>query len=336
MKNDFLVFGGDGAANVIDQDTYAGLTERFTGFQAGVAQSAELNKVWRQSSIMAAVLAQFIVDLTGRDVIDDGTVPTVLSNLKTAIGAQSAGVVGNMRNARMVIASALTAASFTADEVVVQSALGGRTYVLANVSLAINLTATGVGGMDKGTAPASGYVAIYAIHNPVSGARALLAVNATAAVAPEVYGGANMPEGYAASALISVWPTTAGGQFQPGLQIGRWISRSPVTVLSTSGATGAAFGSFSVASAAPLNARRAKLLLSAINSVQATTQSLAVASDPNGSGIQQIVGSVSLAGNGSGTNAIVDIATAQTLFFTAANAGGGTPTFSVILSGYEF
>lgn len=91
MTNDFLVFSGDSAANVIDQSNYAAMAARIAGFQSGVAQSAQLNKVWRQSSIMSAVLAQFIADVTSQDVVDDGTVPFILANLKTAIALQAPG-----------------------------------------------------------------------------------------------------------------------------------------------------------------------------------------------------------------------------------------------------
>lgn len=87
MANDFLVFGGGAGANVISQSAYSGLTARSAGFSAGVAQSAQLNKVWRQSSIMSAVLAQFISDRTGLDVLDDGTTATVLANLKASAAA---------------------------------------------------------------------------------------------------------------------------------------------------------------------------------------------------------------------------------------------------------
>ncbi len=67
--------------------------------------------------------------------------------------------------------------------------------------------------MDSGTAPASGYVALYAIYNPTTGATALLAKNATAGLQAEVYAGGNMPAGYTASALIGVIPTNAGSQY---------------------------------------------------------------------------------------------------------------------------
>ncbi|KVN30691.1 hypothetical protein WJ63_07875 [Burkholderia pyrrocinia] len=85
VTNDFLAFGGGGAANVIDQATYAALVARLTGFQSGAAQSGQLNKVWRQSSIMAAVVAQFAADYSGQNSTDDGTTATLEANLIAAI-----------------------------------------------------------------------------------------------------------------------------------------------------------------------------------------------------------------------------------------------------------
>ncbi|WP_321789231.1 hypothetical protein [Burkholderia pyrrocinia] len=85
--NDFLVFGGGSSPNVIDQATYAALAARLSGFVSGTAQSQQLNKVWRQSSIMAAVLAQFTANFSGQNSVDDGTTATLLANLQAAINA---------------------------------------------------------------------------------------------------------------------------------------------------------------------------------------------------------------------------------------------------------
>jgi len=86
MANDFQPFANGGAANVVSQATYVSLLAGAlaNGFQSGTAASNQLNKVWRQSSIMSAVLAQYISDLTGADSIDDGTTATLLANLKIA------------------------------------------------------------------------------------------------------------------------------------------------------------------------------------------------------------------------------------------------------------
>lgn len=181
---------------------------------------------------MAYVLAQYISDIGAVDVLDDGAPATILTNLKSAIQAASkataiplmTGVVGQSRNLAMSVTSASATATVTADEVIVGTALGGNQYRIGSFNKNINLATTGAGGMDTGTAPANGFVAIYAIYNPVSGASALLGVNATSAKAPEVYGGVNMPAGYTASALLTVAPVhTTAGQFAVFSQYGRDI-----------------------------------------------------------------------------------------------------------------
>ena len=87
LEQDFLPFATGAGANVVSQAVYAALAALSTGYQSGVAQSAQLNKTWRQSSIAAAVLAQFIVNNSGQPAIDDGTTATLLTNLVTAVQA---------------------------------------------------------------------------------------------------------------------------------------------------------------------------------------------------------------------------------------------------------
>lgn len=87
--NDFLPFAVGANANVLSQSDYAALNALAGGFQAGTAVSAQLNKVWRQSSIMSAVLAQFIVNNSGQSALDDGTTTSLLDNLTGAIRSLS-------------------------------------------------------------------------------------------------------------------------------------------------------------------------------------------------------------------------------------------------------
>lgn len=85
IENDFIRFAVGDLANVISQAAYAANTALTqAGFTAGIAPSNQLNKVWRQSSIMAAVLAQFISQNTDQPAIDDGTTATLLANLFAA------------------------------------------------------------------------------------------------------------------------------------------------------------------------------------------------------------------------------------------------------------
>ena len=83
--NDFQVFAGATNADVIPQASYLALPALQTGFQTGIAQSAQLNKVWRQSSILSSMIAQFIVDELGLNAVDDGTIATLEANFITAL-----------------------------------------------------------------------------------------------------------------------------------------------------------------------------------------------------------------------------------------------------------
>lgn len=204
-------------------------------------------------SVSADVLAQYITT-------ELGVTPPRLDNdvsLATTEFVNFTGpVAGSMRNGKMSVTTASALATFTADEIIVETALGGAPLRLANFSQAVNLAATGAGGMDTGAAPVSGYVALYAIYNPTTLASALLAVNATAAVQPSVYGGANMPSGYAASALVSVWPTNASSQFVIGCQFDRQVSIAHTQVLSTA-TQQVTLTLLSIATAVPKNAKSA-------------------------------------------------------------------------------
>lgn len=87
--NDFLPFANSGTANVLTQADYAALAARGDGFSSGIAKSQELNKVWRQSSVIAASLAKSIVDSTGLDVLDDGDIVGIAAKILASIAEES-------------------------------------------------------------------------------------------------------------------------------------------------------------------------------------------------------------------------------------------------------
>lgn len=96
--SDFLAFATVGSPNVISQATYLAASFRTAGFSAGVAESDELNKVWRQSAFVAAALAEFMLEQTGLDVLDDADLAGFVVKLKAAVG-------GSAKPARIVTAS---------------------------------------------------------------------------------------------------------------------------------------------------------------------------------------------------------------------------------------
>lgn len=90
MTIDYKAFAAGGGANVITQADYvtALAGPLANGFVAGLARSASLNKVWRQSSVMTAAIADYIVAQIGGNVLDDGNVAALATLISNAIDAQ--------------------------------------------------------------------------------------------------------------------------------------------------------------------------------------------------------------------------------------------------------
>jgi len=95
--NNFKPFAIGSGANVTSQADYEALAALITGFQAGKASSAQVNKAIRQSSVMAYVLAQFISDSAAVDVLDNGTPATILANFKAGMTSLTPGRLLNMQ-----------------------------------------------------------------------------------------------------------------------------------------------------------------------------------------------------------------------------------------------
>lgn len=85
LENDFLTFSCASGANVLTQAAYAAAPATATGYVSGTASSAAVNKTLRQTSIMAAMIAQFIIDKAVQPVVDDGTTSTIETNFTAAI-----------------------------------------------------------------------------------------------------------------------------------------------------------------------------------------------------------------------------------------------------------
>lgn len=242
---------------------------------------------------------------------------------------QVAGVVGSVRNLAMNVATASASATMTADEIIVETALGGVRYCLPSFNKTINLATTGAGGMDTGSAPASSFVGIYAIYNPSTGTAALLAQSAAGVSLPNVYGGSNMPSGYTASALLAVWPTTSGSLFVVGYQVDRKLSFVSVSALSSITAQ-SSYTALSLANIVPKNARTVSGGLNASN-VNTTGSQINVSPTATAIGVQ-IFAAVQSASAGTiqGVYRDLPLLTAQTLYYTCSTStGSATYTISV-------
>lgn len=450
--NDFLPFGNAVGANVMSQSDYLALAARPTGFVSGTANSSQLNKAWRQASIISSMLAQFIVDQSGQNAVDDGTTATLEANLLTAIRAAGrqatiltdsgtanayaaantpalaalpasgylqrvnianantgastyapdglvakpiyglglqplqggelppgiavlmylvqagvnggngawiiieslggasqvapatkslhalqlgqaqamfSGVVGSMRNAKMNIAAASASGTFTADEIIVESALGGQTYRLANFNKTINLAGTGAGGMDTGAAPASGFVSLYAIYNPTTQASALLACNQTTSNG-QIYTGANMPSGYTASALVSAWATTAASLLDIGLQVERQIN--VVLKQINSSTINQSNTSINIAAVCPIAAKEIGGIMQ-VGSSAAANCTMSLSGTAGAVGYRSVGAAVTAGTVVQASYSGVSIGTAQLIYYTA-NAASGVLSSIAYLNSY--
>lgn len=94
--NEIMPFATGAQALVLSPAAYAALQARVNGFVAGPADEYQLNTVWRQSSFVAAMIAQFVVDRAGVDVRDNGDITTLENNFAQAVAAVAAGQVPSL------------------------------------------------------------------------------------------------------------------------------------------------------------------------------------------------------------------------------------------------
>jgi hypothetical protein len=260
---------------------------------------------------------------------------TSYNQVNAALQKMYAPVIGTVRNLAMTVATASATATVTADEIVVGAALGGQKYVLPAFNKSINLATVGVnagvGGMDTGTAPASSFVGIYAIFNPTTGTAALLGVSANAVTLPNVYGGANMPAGYTASALLTVVPTNASSQIVPCVVMNRvaaFVNLGGFTT-NTTAATPTIVNNLGV----PLNAKKCSGFLQ-LGSTAASAMSMSVSASSAGVGAKTLAQNVAAGASVAAPFENLLLSVGQRLFYTAASSAG-TATFLINVFQYE-
>lgn len=149
--NDFLTWAGDPAADVMTQADYADavFTARLIGYSTGTALSNQLNKTWRNASLITAMIGQFSVDQTGRDMLDDGTSAgmTALQNTFTlavqnaaiaAIGTGYLPLTGGILTGGLVIQAAagldIVAPAGSPSSIALDAAAGQYTQIYARTN----------------------------------------------------------------------------------------------------------------------------------------------------------------------------------------------------------
>ncbi|MBS9423043.1 tail fiber protein [Photorhabdus caribbeanensis] len=85
QKNDFKAFSISNNANVVSQEKYEKNQSLQVGFPPDNISTHVLNKALRQSSTIASVVANFIATQSGDDVLDDGDMAKLTSQLNRAL-----------------------------------------------------------------------------------------------------------------------------------------------------------------------------------------------------------------------------------------------------------
>lgn len=175
--NNFKPFALDPNANVTSQADWEALPALLSGFTAGKASSAQVNKAIRQASFIAAALAQYTANKSGLDVLDDGDLNGFISKMGTAFGKDFQALDATLTALAGLATGENKLPYFTGNDTAAQTDLTsvGRD-IIGKSTIADILTYLGLGelstaGVCGGSVTASGYITIPMI---INGARRAL------------------------------------------------------------------------------------------------------------------------------------------------------------------
>lgn len=129
--NQYLPWDTAGGATVYDFATYTALTARAGGAVPGVADPIAFNTAMRQASVAAAGIGQFIVDLVGSSLLDDGNPLTYENAFAAAFGIKVASILA----AGAPIRSAKTTVTISGTTANIDFSLGNYFVILLNANL---------------------------------------------------------------------------------------------------------------------------------------------------------------------------------------------------------
>lgn len=132
MTQEYKPLANGVSANVVSQAVYeallgpAGALE--DGYESGVAPSSQVNKTLRQSSVMTSAMGDFIVNVLGGDLLDDGNVAALATKIFNAIN-QIAWTTGDVK---LTMKTAADTGWIMCSDGTIGSATSGATYANAN------------------------------------------------------------------------------------------------------------------------------------------------------------------------------------------------------------
>jgi len=192
---DFKPLANGVGANVVNQAAYLVLLgpggALQDGYQSGTAESNQVNKTLRQSSMMAAGLATAVSEILGVDVLDDGDLTALVAKIKLAL----TGAAWRTGDGKLTLQTAAESGWVMADDGTIGNAGSGATsranadtlalYSLlwTNVSQTYATVSTG-----RGANPAADFAALKTITLTKQLGRALIIAGAGAGLTARVLG----------------------------------------------------------------------------------------------------------------------------------------------------
>lgn len=175
--NNFKPFALDPNANVTSQADWEALPALLSGFTAGKASSAQVNKAIRQASFIAAALAQYTANKSRLDVLDDGDLNGFISKMGTAFGKDFQALDATLSALAGLATGANKLPYFTGNDTAAQTDLTsvGRDIIgkstIADILTYLGLSDLVLAGVGGGSLVTTGYAEIPLV---ISGAKKML------------------------------------------------------------------------------------------------------------------------------------------------------------------
>lgn len=144
-QNQFFPFATAPGANVLTPPTWSATTGRQTGAVTGLANPAEANTAWRQGTVIAAMIGDFIAQ-RGYDALDNADLTTLRANFESALGAQFSASLVHYVVDEGTTANTLVLADITPDVPLIAN---GMAFVIVPATTntgAVNAVVTQQGG----------------------------------------------------------------------------------------------------------------------------------------------------------------------------------------------
>ena len=212
-----------------------------------------------------------------------------------------------------------TTADIDADAVLLKNT-GGAGFRAETVNLTVDITASGVNGLDTGSEASSTWYYLWVIYNGTTVA-GLLSISATAPT---------MPSGYTFKGLVGAVYNDSGSAFDKFHQVGVYVGIQQDNVLSSGSAT--SWTSVSLATAVPANAK----LISANVSQNQTTSGSEAHIAPSSDGV---IGKFNMQIQGTSTSGemymeiTMPLLIVQTIYYNALNS---FVNVKILINGYEY